>query len=130
MEANKEKDMNDQENAYDLLKRGKELLEGRNPAQAAVVLERAKQIEPEKGSIREALAQAYFNYREYGSSMAEFEKAVEIDPTNHYAHFGLGLCFEKLGKTLEAKKHLKLALAMEPNSELYQKTLADLDSKR
>lgn len=121
--------MNNQESAYDLLIRGKELLESRDPAQAAVVLERAKRIEPEKGSIREALAQAYFNYREYGSSMAEFEKSIEIDPTNHYAHFGLGLCLKKLGKALEARKHLKLALAMEPASELYQKTLEELVGK-
>jgi tetratricopeptide (TPR) repeat protein len=121
--------MNNQENAYDLLRRGKELLESRNPAQAAVILERAKRIEPEKGSIREALAQAYFNYREYVSSMAEFEKSIEIDPTNHYAHFGLGLCLRKLGKAIEAGKHLKLALAMEPDSELYQKTLEELAGK-
>lgn len=119
--------MEERESAYELLKRGKELLESGNPAQAAVVLERAKEIEPKKGSIREALAQAYYNYRQYSSSLREFQEAIEIDPTNHYAHFGLGLCLKKLRQEAEAQKHLKIALAMKPDSELYRQALADLE---
>jgi len=114
------------ESAYELLQRGKELLESRNPAQAAVVLERAKKLEPEKGSIREALGQAYYNFRDYQSARAEFEKATEIDPTNHYAHFGLALSLKHLGDKIGALKHLKIANAMEPNSEIYQNAFARL----
>ncbi len=98
-------------------------MESKNPAQAAVILERAKMLEPEKGSIREALAQAYYNYQQYVLAREEFKKAIEIDPTNHYAHFGLGLCLDKTGNITEAKRHLKLALAMKPGEELYRRTL-------
>lgn len=114
------------ETAYELLQRGKELLESKNPAQAAAVLEQAKKLEPEKGSIREALGQAYYNCGQYELAQLEFEKAMEIDPTNHYAYFGLALCLRHLGDKIGALKHLKIAIAMEPGSEIYQNTFARL----
>lgn len=109
------------EDAYSLLVRGKELLKTGNPAQAAVVLERAKKLQPKKGSIREALGQAYYNFKQYDLAEKEFAKSIEIDPTNHYAHFGLGLTCQKLRDLSSARKHLKIALAMEPGNEDYQK---------
>lgn len=106
-------------NAYELFTKGRALLDGHHPAQAALVLEKAKSIEPAKGSIREALGRAYFNYGEWESAGREFSEAVEIDPTNHYAHFGLALALAKLGRVARALGHLRLALAMEPDSEDY-----------
>ncbi len=106
-------------NAYELFVRGRTLLDGNHPAQAALVLEKAKVIEPAKGSIREALGRAYFNYGEWESAGREFSRAVEIDSTNHYAHFGLALALARLGRVARAIGHLRLALAMEPDSEDY-----------
>lgn len=117
----------EKESAYGLLKRGKKLLKEGNPAQAAVVLERAKRKEPQKGSIREALGRAYYNYKQYELAEDEFEKAVEIGPTNHYAHFGLGLCLNHLGQKFRARKHLKIAVAMKPDNEDYQKALDKIE---
>jgi len=110
------------ESAYSLLIKGIKLLETENPAQAALVLERAKMLEPEKASIREALARAYFNFGRYHLARQEFEKALVIDPTNHYAHFGLGLSLKKIGDIIGAGRHLKLAVAMEPD-EVYEEAL-------
>ena len=50
--------MNDDDDAYDLFTRGMGLLADGHPHQAAVVLARAKRVEPEKASIREALGRA------------------------------------------------------------------------
>lgn len=115
------------ENAYELFVQGKSLLEEKHPAQAALVLEKVKAIFPNKGSIREALGRAYFNYGQYYLAKEEFGKAVEIEPTNHYAHFGLGLCFKKMGDNDMAYRHLKLAIAMKPD-DLYIKALARLST--
>jgi Flp pilus assembly protein TadD len=52
-------------NAYELFQQGKSLLEEKHPAQAALVLEKVKAIFPNKGSIREALGRAYFNYGQW-----------------------------------------------------------------
>ncbi len=114
------------ETAYSLLQKGRELLQTRNPAQAAVVLERAKSLEPNKASIREALARAYYNYGQYQLAKNEFAKALDIELTNHYAHFGLGLCFMKMGNMTAASRHLKLAIAMEPD-EMYKEALGKIE---
>ena len=56
-----------------------------------MVLERARELEPDKGSVRETLARAYYSTRRFGDAKAEFARAIELDPVNDYAHFGLGL---------------------------------------
>lgn len=108
------------QSAYSLFQRGTELLDTNNPAQAAVLFERVKAVFPEKASVREALGRAYYNYGQHRLAAREFGKALEIEPTNHYAHFGLALCLRKLGKTARAKGHIKLAVAMGPKIEFYR----------
>ena len=46
--------------AYDAFMEGSRLLASSNPHAAAVALERARTLEPDKGSVREALGRAYF----------------------------------------------------------------------
>ena len=112
--------------AYDYFIRGLDLLGRHHPAQAAVLLEKAKTLEPSKGSIREALGRSYFNYGQWEQASQEFGRALEIDPTNHYAHFGLALSLDKLGEPVRALGHLRLALAMEPGSDDYSAALERL----
>ncbi|GFP19184.1 hypothetical protein HKBW3S03_00689, partial [Candidatus Hakubella thermalkaliphila] len=77
--------------AYSLYQKGLKLLKLNRPGQAILFLEEAKNLEPGKGSIREALARSYYNCRRFDLAREHFEKAIEIDPTNDYAYFGLGL---------------------------------------
>ena len=111
------------DSAYNLFEKGKGLLERQNFLKAIMVLEKAKEIEPEKGSIREALARAYYNCGLYSSAKKNFERALDIDITNDYAHYGLGLCLMREGELNRAIGHLKMALAMRPNSKMYKETL-------
>jgi Flp pilus assembly protein TadD len=89
-------------------------------------LSRAKLVEPEKGSIREALGRALFLTGRMARARREFAKAVHIDPVNDYAHFGLALACERTGQRTRAIAHLKLALAMRPEVEHYERALARL----
>jgi Flp pilus assembly protein TadD len=95
----------DRETAYGLLQRGLALIKSRHHAQAAVVLERAAREEPGKGSILEPLGRAY----------------------HHRAHFALATSLRKLNRTAEARTHLRLAVALNPSSELYRRALARVD---
>ena len=95
--------------AYDCFCRGRELLDAEEFRQAAVPLERAKRLEPDKGSIREALGRAYLSARAYRRAAEEFEAAVRLSPTDHYAHFGLGRALDRLGDERGAARHYKLA---------------------
>jgi tetratricopeptide (TPR) repeat protein len=116
----------DHESAYELLQRGRALIGSRHYAQAAIVLERALRLEPGKGSILEALGQAYYNSRQYDRSRATFEALLEVDPSAHYAHYALGQSLKQLGHPREARTHLRLAVALSPTSELYAGALARL----
>jgi Tfp pilus assembly protein PilF len=100
------------ESAYELFKRGEALLNSRNPAQAAVVLERARRREPSRTSIREALGRAYFDSGHYRRAAAEFKAVIELYPTNHYAHYCLARCADKLGDKQLSRRHYRLAGAM------------------
>ena len=109
--------------AYSRFREGTRLLETGNAHAAIVSLERARELEPEKGSIREALARAYFRSGRIDSAREEFEKVVELDPVNDYAHFGLGMCLLRRGDRDAARGHLKLATIMRPDAEEYQAAL-------
>src|SRR5262252_6042300 len=117
--------------AYESFQEGSRLLASENPHAAVVLLERARTLEPDKGSVREALARAYFRTGRFPAAQAEFERAVEIDPVNDYAHFGLGLCLMRQGERAAARGHLRLAVAMRPGNADYERALArTLDEPR
>ena len=107
--------------AYELFSEGKALVSSNDHLNAIMFFERAKELEPEKGSIREALARSYYNCGLYPSAKKHFSKAIEIDPANDYAYFGLGLCLIKEGKFKAALGQLKIAAAMKPENETYRK---------
>jgi Tfp pilus assembly protein PilF len=110
-----------EQDAYALFQRGISLLEGSHWAQAAVPLEKAKRLEPDKTSIREALGRAYFRSGRYRAAAGEFSAVVEQDPANDYAHFCLGRSFQKLGDKPAASRHLSLAAGMRPDREDYRR---------
>ena len=109
--------------AYSRFREGSRLLDSGNTHAAVVALERARELEPDKGSIREALARAYFRSQRVEAARVEFEKVLELDPVNDYAHFGLGLCLLRSGDRDGARGHLKMATIMRPDEEAYQDAL-------
>ena len=109
--------------AYARFQEGSRLLDSGNAHAAVVALERARDLEPEKGSIREALARAYFRSQRVEAARVEFEKVLELDPVNDYAHFGLGMCLLRKGDRAAARGHLKMATIMRPEEEAYQDAL-------
>ena len=106
--------------AYELYQRGLSLLDADHPAQATVSLEKAKRLEPDKTSIREALGRAYFRSGRYRNAATEFSAVIERYPANDYAHFCLGRSFEKLGDRSAASHHMSLACGMRPDRTDYQ----------
>lgn len=116
----------ERETAYGLLQRGKALMKRRHNAQAAVLLERARQLEPGKGSIVEPLARAYYNSGQHGLAAGAFEELLEIDPSSAYAHFGLGQSLKQIGRRDSARTHMRLAVALAPHSALYRQALERL----
>lgn len=105
---------------YDLYKRGSELLDKGDFAAAAIPLERARKLEPDKTSIREALGRAYFRCGRFRNAAEEFEAVVEQAPVNDFAHFCLGKALAKTGRRREARRHAVLAAGMRPDRADYR----------
>ena len=102
------------ESTYSLFQRGRRHLRAGMAAQATVALEKAKRLEPEKASIREALGIAYFRIMRWAEAEAEFRKVLDISPADDYAHYALGRALRNQGRHDEAATHLKLARSLRP----------------
>ena len=100
--------------AYDLYQQGWRHLRDGMPAQATVALEKAKRLEPDKASIREALGIAYFRISRWAEAEAEFRKVLELAPADDYAHYALGRALRNQGRHDDAATHLKLARSLRP----------------
>ena len=100
--------------AYEWFQKVKQHLREGRAAQATVALERAKRLEPEKASIREALGIAYFRIRRWTEAEVEFRKLVELAPSDEYAHFALARTLDRQGRSAEARRHHSLARALRP----------------
>lgn len=116
----------ERESAYELFQRGSRMLADRHFGAAAVLLERALALEPGKASILEALGQAYYNQGDHARAADRFAAIVEADPVAHYAHFGLGLSRARLGDVRVARRHLRMAVLLQPENDAYRRALARL----
>jgi len=105
---------------YELFQRGSELLGAGDYHAAAVALGQARDLEPAKASIREALGRALFHSGRYSEAVGEFEAVVEGSPTNDYALFCLGRALQLLGRHAEARHPLALAYCLRPERRDYR----------
>jgi Flp pilus assembly protein TadD len=112
--------------AYDLFSRGVTFLRDGHPHQAAMMLSRAKLIEPEKASIRTALGRALFMSGRMARARREFAKVVQLDPADDYGHFALALACERTGQRTRAIGHLRMAVVMRPGVDEYESALRRL----
>src|SRR5947209_19390757 len=103
--------------AYVRFREGSRLLDSGDTHAAVVALERARDLEPDKGSIREALARAYFRSQRVEAARGEFEKVLDLDPVNDYAHFGLGLRLLRSGHPAGPPGHPQIAPHTAPGQE-------------
>jgi Flp pilus assembly protein TadD len=116
------------ETAYELYVRGRSMLVGGHPHQAVLLLSRAKLLEPEKASIREALGRALYAIGSPSRARREFAKAVQLNPSDDYAHFALALACERTGQRVRARGHAKLAVVLRPDVADYVRALERLSA--
>lgn len=108
------------DDVYDLFQRGTELLEAGHNHQATIPLSRARDLAPDKMSIREALGRALFGARRYEQAAVEFEAVAAQAPTNDFALFCLGRSLQMMGRHAEARKPLALAACLQPGRRDYR----------
>lgn len=105
---------------YELFQRGTQLLDAGDFNAAAVPLARARDLDPDKASIREALGRALFRSSQYEAAEREFRVLADQAPTNDYALFCLGRCLQELGRHREALAPLTQAAVLRPERRDYR----------
>jgi len=113
----------DDHGLYELFRNGMRLLEQGDYHAAAVPLARARQLAPDKDSVREAYGRALFGSQRFREAAEEFGAVVEHSPTDHYSLFCLGRSLQRLGRHQEARHPLALASQLQPHREDYRKYL-------
>jgi tetratricopeptide (TPR) repeat protein len=108
------------ESVYDLYQRGCDLLDHGDHQAAILPLSKARDLEPDKASIREALGRALFHAQRYEDAAEEFEAVAAGAPTNDYALFCLGRSMQMLGRHREARHPLALACSLCPDRADYR----------
>jgi TolA-binding protein len=108
------------QSVYELYRRGCELLQRGDHHAAIVPLTQARDLEPSKTSIREALGRALFHAQRYEGAATEFAAVAAAAPTNDYALFCLGRAMQMLGRHREACHSLALACSMSPQRADYR----------
>jgi tetratricopeptide (TPR) repeat protein len=109
-----------QDDVYELFQRGTGLLEAGDCHPAVIPLSRARDLDPGKTSIREALGRALFHCQRYEEAAAEFAAVVELAPINDYALFCQGRALQLLGRHQEARRPLALASCLRPERRDYR----------
>ena len=66
----------------------------------------------------------------YWESIADYSKAIELDPKNSYLYFGRGMSYEYLNQNEEALKNLKISLKLDPNFSLALSMVEFLENKK
>lgn len=108
-----------EDSVYELFQAGSRLLADGDFHAATVPLQRARDLEPDKDSIREALGRAYFRSQRYEAAAEEFRAIADRHPTDHFALFCLGRSLQQLGRHEEARHPLALACQLRPDRRDY-----------
>lgn len=98
-----------------LLKRGVEALERREPDVAIEHFSALIDHAPEVAEGWHGRAQAFFDQGEYGQALSDLSQALNLDPRNYEAIFGLGAIFESLERPRQALAAYRLALKAHPH---------------
>lgn len=114
--------------AYEFYREGRLHLDDGEWLRAIPPLEAARELEPEMGSIREALAIAYLRARRFADAAREAAHAVECAPNDHYAYFLYGRALEGLGDTAEARGNYRIATWLRPEDDRYHAALERVES--
>lgn len=93
------------------------LLDARDPRGAVKLLDEVIAAHPENTAARLLRARAFFAAAQLRPAELEFTVVLEREPDNAFAHFALGRTYERQGRAAQARRHFRLAAALDPNPD-------------
>ncbi|MCT2594418.1 tetratricopeptide repeat protein [Streptomyces sp. N2-109] len=96
------------------------LLEARDPRGALKLLDPVVAEYPENTAARLLRARAFFLGAQLRSAESEFQTVLEREPDNAFAHFALGRTLQRADRGDEARRHFRLAAALDPRPDFVE----------
>jgi Tfp pilus assembly protein PilF len=93
------------------------LLAARDPRGAVKLLDNVIDAHPENTAARLLRARAFFAAAQLRPAELEFTIVLEREPDNAFAHFALARTYERQGRADQAKRHFRLAAALDPQPQ-------------
>ena len=109
--------------AYEWYRRAIDLLERGDASASLVLLDRVLTEDPDSVSAREARARALFDARRFDEAADAFDSLVQVNPSDDFAHYGLGMALWRLQRFRHAEDHLAMASVMRPDRDDYRTAL-------
>ncbi|MBC8090718.1 MAG: tetratricopeptide repeat protein [Pseudonocardia sp.] len=109
-------------------RRAEMLVARSRPLDALQALAPVLDSRPNDVSVQLLAGRAYLNSAQLLRAEEAFIRVVELDPTDHYARFGLGKALQRQGRLQEAHAQLKMAAVMDPRPE-YQEALGEVRAR-
>lgn len=113
---------------FESFRRAETLLAQRRPLDALRELAAVVEAAPDAPSVHLLAGRAYLGSAQLRRAERSFLRVLELDPSDHYAHFALGRTLQRQGRLTEAKTQLRLASAMNPLPE-YQEALGEVTAR-
>jgi Tfp pilus assembly protein PilF len=102
-----------------------QLLAVRDPRGAVKLLDSVIAAHPENTAARLLRARAFFAAAQLRPAELEFTIVLEREPDNAFAHFALARTYERQNRPDQARRHFRLAAALDPNPQYLRR--ADFD---
>jgi tetratricopeptide (TPR) repeat protein len=83
--------------------------------------------QPDNGSIQEALGYTAIQSQQYSEAARDLQRAIELRPRSHVAHYNLARVFLALGDHRRAAEEARIAVGLDPSPE-YQALLHQIES--
>ncbi|MEU8570567.1 tetratricopeptide repeat protein [Streptomyces pathocidini] len=96
------------------------LLDARDPRGAIKLLDPLIAAHPESRAARLLRARAYFAAAQLRSAEREFQHILDHEPDNAFAHFALARTLERANRPSEARRHFRLAAALDPRPDFIE----------
>nr|WP_241265795.1 tetratricopeptide repeat protein [Streptomyces boncukensis] len=96
------------------------LLDARDPRGAVQLLDGVIAEHPEHTAARLLRARAYFLAARLRSAEQEFGWVLEREPDNAFAHFALARTLQRAARPDEARRHFRLAAALNPRPDFVE----------
>ncbi|MDI3387327.1 tetratricopeptide repeat protein [Streptomyces sp. B-S-A8] len=94
-----------------------QLLAARDPRGAVKLLDEVIAAHPENTAARLLRARAFFASAQLRAAELEFSVVLEREPDNAFAHFALARTYERANRPGQARRHFRLAAALDPQPE-------------